>query len=77
MRLITWGDLFWLVNISAAMLMMLLSGELQKAKIQAGEYLQISGLSVGVTFLIVVPLLFGSSALWAYRRSVPVQSSLN
>ena len=47
MRLITWGDVFWLVNISAAMLMMLLSGELQKAKIQLGEYFQIGGLWVG------------------------------
>lgn len=77
MHLITWGDLFSLVNLSAAMLLMLLSGELQKAKIQLGEYFQIGGLWVGVMLLIVVPLLFGSSALWAYRRSVPVQASPN
>ena len=74
MRLVAWGDVFWMANISAATLLMLLSGQMHKASIQLGEYFQIGGLWVGVILLIVIPLVFGSSAIWAYGRSAPSPS---
>ena len=63
------------MNISAAMVAMLVSGKLQQAKIQLGQYFQIEGLWVGVIFLVVVPVVFGAGALWAYRRSEAVSES--
>ena len=48
----------------------------QRARVNGQVIVQISGpYGVGVIFLIIVPLLFGSSALWAYRRSFPLKRS--
>lgn len=67
MRVVVWGDLFWMVNLLGAAALMLLSGQFRGARIQAGEYFEIEGIWVGIALMLIVPLLFGSSAVWAHR----------
>jgi hypothetical protein len=76
MRLIVWGDAFWLTNICGAMLLAITAGQFGKAKIQAGEYFEISGLAVAFLLLLGTISMFGLSVLWAYRQTKKDTSGL-
>jgi hypothetical protein len=56
------------------MLWALLTGRLEKVKVQAGEYVEITGIWVAALLLLGSIGLFGLSALWASRQSTAVSS---
>jgi hypothetical protein len=69
MRLVAWGDVFWVVNISTATLWAVRGGSFEQASIQFGEYFQVGGIWVALLLVLGTMLLFGPSAVWAHRQA--------
>jgi hypothetical protein len=75
MRLIVWGDAFWLANICGAILLATAAGQFAKTKIQAGEYFEVSGPAVAFLLLSGTISMFGLTMVWAYRQTKEDTSS--